>query len=99
MRLRNIPRAEGTIQSHQAAIKRPEDQKGCWKQVDVYKRQLCAFQIFYELVRCSGGDQLFNGNLRVFVKKRFLVVQIKWFLIMIDDNAQAVIDQIHLIPL
>ena len=33
MRLRNIPRAEGTIQSHQAAIKRPEDQKGCWKQV------------------------------------------------------------------
>ena len=33
MRLRNIPRAERTIQSHQAAIKRPEDQKGCWKQV------------------------------------------------------------------
>lgn len=33
MRLRNIPRAEGAIQSHQAAIKRPEDQKGCWKQV------------------------------------------------------------------
>mgnify|MGYP000352769600 CR=1 FL=1 len=36
MRLRNIPRAEGTIQSHQAAIKRPEDQKrmleaGVWK--------------------------------------------------------------------
>ncbi len=33
MRLRNIPRAEGTIQKHQAVIKRPEDQKGCWKQV------------------------------------------------------------------
>lgn len=33
MRLRNIPRAEGTIQSHAAVIKRPEDQKGCWKQV------------------------------------------------------------------
>ena len=33
MRLRNIPRAEGTIQSHQAVIKRPEEQKGCWKQV------------------------------------------------------------------
>lgn len=33
MRLRNIPRAEGTIQSHHAVIKRPEDQRGCWKQV------------------------------------------------------------------
>ena len=33
MGLRNIPREEVTIQSHQAAIKRPEDQKGCWKQV------------------------------------------------------------------
>lgn len=33
MRLRNIPRAEGTIQNHKAVIKRPEDQKGCWKQV------------------------------------------------------------------
>ena len=33
MRLRNIPRAEGTIQSHHDVIKRPEDQRGCWKQV------------------------------------------------------------------
>lgn len=33
MRLRNIPRAEGTIQSHHAVIKRPEDQRGCWRQV------------------------------------------------------------------
>nr|WP_294493895.1 tRNA (guanosine(46)-N7)-methyltransferase TrmB [uncultured Mediterraneibacter sp.] len=33
MRLRNIPRAEGTIQAHSAVIKRPEDQKGCWGQV------------------------------------------------------------------
>ncbi len=33
MRLRNIPRAEGTIAAHPAVIKRPEDQKGCWKQV------------------------------------------------------------------
>lgn len=33
MRLRNIPRAEGTIQSHHAVIKRPEDQRGCWEQV------------------------------------------------------------------
>lgn len=33
MRLRNIPRAEGTIQAHHAVIKRPEAQRGCWKQV------------------------------------------------------------------
>ena len=33
MRLRNIPRAEGTIQAHTAVIKRPEAQKGCWRQV------------------------------------------------------------------
>ena len=33
MRLRNIPRAEGTIQAHHAVIKRPEDQRGCWRQV------------------------------------------------------------------
>lgn len=33
MRLRNIPRAEGTIQAHHAVIKRPEDQRGCWQQV------------------------------------------------------------------
>ena len=33
MRLRNIPRAEGTIQAHSAVIKRPEAQKGCWRQV------------------------------------------------------------------
>lgn len=33
MRLRNIPRAEGEIQAHSAVIKRPEDQKGCWRQV------------------------------------------------------------------
>lgn len=33
MRLRNIPRAEGTISAHPAVIKRPEDQRGCWKQV------------------------------------------------------------------
>lgn len=33
MRLRNIPRAEGTVQAHKTVIKRPEDQKGCWKQV------------------------------------------------------------------
>lgn len=33
MRLRNIPRAEGTIDNHQAVIKRPEAQKGCWRQV------------------------------------------------------------------
>ena len=33
MRLRNIPWAEGTLQAHNIVIKRPEDQKGCWKQV------------------------------------------------------------------
>lgn len=33
MRLRNIPRAEGTLQAHPAVIKRPEAQKGCWRQV------------------------------------------------------------------
>lgn len=33
MRLRNIPRADETIQTHPAAIKRPEAQKGCWRQV------------------------------------------------------------------
>lgn len=33
MRLRNIPRAEGTIQAHNAVIKRPEDQRRCWRQV------------------------------------------------------------------
>ena len=33
MRLRNIPRAEGTIQAHHTVIKRPEDQRGCWRQV------------------------------------------------------------------
>ena len=33
MRLRNIPRAEGTVQAHKTVIKRPEDQKGCWRQV------------------------------------------------------------------
>ncbi len=33
MRLRNIPRAEGTIQAHSAVIKRAEDQRGCWRQV------------------------------------------------------------------
>lgn len=33
MRLRNIPRAKGTIQMHLAVVKRPEAQKGCWKQV------------------------------------------------------------------
>lgn len=33
MRLRNIPRAEGVIREHRFVIKRPEDQKGCWKQV------------------------------------------------------------------
>lgn len=33
MRLRNIPRAEGVIRVHRFVIKRPEDQKGCWKQV------------------------------------------------------------------
>lgn len=33
MRLRNIPRAEGTIQAHPAVIKQPEEQKGGWDQV------------------------------------------------------------------
>lgn len=33
MRLRNIPRAEGTLRVHNTVIKRPDDQKGCWKQV------------------------------------------------------------------
>ena len=33
MRLRNVPRAEGTIQNHPAVIKRTEAQKGCWRQV------------------------------------------------------------------
>ncbi len=33
MRLRNIPRAEGVIREHRFVIKRPEDQKGCWRQV------------------------------------------------------------------
>lgn len=33
MRLRNIPRAEGVIQLHRAVIKRPEAQRGNWKQI------------------------------------------------------------------
>lgn len=33
MRLRNIPRAEGVIEMHRAVIKKPEAQRGCWKQV------------------------------------------------------------------
>ena len=33
MRLRNIPRAEGTIQAHPAVIKHPAAHKGCWLQV------------------------------------------------------------------
>lgn len=33
MRLRNIPRAEGTIQAHDVVIKQPETQKGCWEQI------------------------------------------------------------------
>lgn len=40
MRLRNIPRAEGTIQAHHAVIKRPEDQRGCWCQVFGNKRPI-----------------------------------------------------------
>ena len=40
MRLRNIPRAEGTIQAHHAVIKRPEDQRGCWRQVFGNKRPI-----------------------------------------------------------
>ena len=31
--MRNIPRAVGVIREHRFVIKRPEDQKGCWKQV------------------------------------------------------------------
>ena len=38
MRLRNIPRAESTIQAHPVVIKRPEDQRGCWRQVFGNKR-------------------------------------------------------------
>ena len=41
MRLRNIPRAEGTIQAHSAVIKRPEDQRGCWRQVFGNKHPIC----------------------------------------------------------
>lgn len=33
MRLRNIPRADSTLQAHELVIKRPEAQKGCWRQV------------------------------------------------------------------
>ena len=33
MRLRNIPRAESTNALSQSVIKRPEDQRGCWRQV------------------------------------------------------------------
>lgn len=33
MRLRNIPRAEGTLKVHHTVVKRPEDQRGCWQQV------------------------------------------------------------------
>ncbi len=33
MRLRNIPRADSTLQAHAFVIKRPEAQKGCWKEV------------------------------------------------------------------
>ena len=33
MRLRNIPRAQGVIRVHRFVIKRPEDQKCCWRQV------------------------------------------------------------------
>ena len=33
MRLRNIPRAEGTLAAHIAVIKRPEAQRGTWRQV------------------------------------------------------------------
>lgn len=40
MRLRNIPRAEGTIQAHPAVIKRPEVQRGCWRQVFVNKNPI-----------------------------------------------------------
>lgn len=41
MRLRNIPRAESTIQAHPVVIKRPEDQRGCWLQVFGNKRPIC----------------------------------------------------------
>lgn len=33
MRLRNIPRADSTLQAHDLVIKKPEVQKGHWKQV------------------------------------------------------------------
>lgn len=33
MRLRNIPRADSTLQAHKLVIKRPEAQRGLWKQV------------------------------------------------------------------
>nr|WP_178632792.1 tRNA (guanosine(46)-N7)-methyltransferase TrmB [uncultured Mediterraneibacter sp.] len=33
MRLRNIPRAEGVIAEHQAVVRTPEEQKGCWNKV------------------------------------------------------------------
>lgn len=33
MRLRNIPRAEGTLQAHSAVIKHPEKQKGHWSEL------------------------------------------------------------------
>lgn len=33
MRLRNIPRAEGTIQAHAAVVKQPEDNRERWNQV------------------------------------------------------------------
>ena len=40
MRLRNIPRADSTIQAHPIVIKRPEDQRGCWRQVFGNKRPI-----------------------------------------------------------
>lgn len=33
MRLRNIPRADSTLQAHKLVIKSPEAQRGCWGQV------------------------------------------------------------------
>lgn len=33
MRLRNIPRADSTLQAHKLVIKSPEAQRGCWRQV------------------------------------------------------------------
>ena len=33
MRLRNIPRADDTIQAHDAVIKQPEEKKGCWNHI------------------------------------------------------------------